>query len=362
MDPGFPRRITIVGLGLMGGSLALATRHALPRVEVAGVDFPGVLELVRRKGAIDRGFPPEQIPWAVRDADIVFLATPIRTIIELIPRVARYMRTGAVLTDLGSTKAEICRAARGHVPPGIRFVGGHPLTGAEGKGFKAADPFLFQNALYVLTPLPGGREAVPALRRFLGALGAIAVEMDPEAHDEVAAYVSHLPQLIAVALVNLVGRREGFLEFAAGGFRDLTRIASSPYGIWGDILGTNADRVRAALEGFIAELSRLKEGLGRGLGEEFARANRLRAAIPRRAKGFLGELPRIKVRLPDRPGALAAVAGALGGAGINIKDVELLRVREDIGGTFQFYLATREDAERAAKLLSGLGYEAEVVD
>ena len=362
MDPGFPRRITIVGLGLMGGSLALATRSVQPGVEVIGVDFPETLELAQGKGAIDRGFPPEDIPRAVRDADIVFLATPIRTIIELIPHVARHMQTGAILTDLGSTKAEICWAARRHVPPGVRFVGGHPLTGAEGKGFKVADPFLFQNALYVLTPLPESREAVPALSQFLKALGAIVVEMEPEAHDEVAAYVSHLPQLIAVALVNLVGRREGFLEFAAGGFRDLTRIASSPYGIWGDILGTNAGKVVAALEDFIAELSRMKRNLGRGLREEFARANRIRAAIPRRAKGFLREYPSIKVMIPDRPGSLAAVAGVLGRAGINIKDVELLRVREDTGGTFRIYLKSIEEAERAVGVLREHGHEAEVVE
>ncbi|MGY4706922.1 prephenate dehydrogenase/arogenate dehydrogenase family protein [Candidatus Bipolaricaulota sp. J31] len=350
-----------MGLGLMGGSLALATRYALPEVEVVGVDFPEVLELVQGK-AVHRAYPPAELPAAVADAEVVFLATPIRTILELIPRVSRHMRAGAVLTDLGSTKAEICRVAREHVPPGVRFVGGHPLTGAEGRGFRAADPFLFQNAVYVLTPFPGTEQAASRLKGFLRALGAIVVEMDPEVHDEVAAYVSHLPQLVAVALVNLVGRREGFLEFAAGGFRDLTRVASSPYGIWTDILATNVDKVSAALEEFLSELSRLKRNLGRGLEEEFVRANRLRAAIPRRAKGFLGDLPRIRVRLPDRPGALAAVAGALGEAGINIKDVELLRVREDIGGTFQIYLGTREDAERAARILSRMGYEAEVVD
>lgn len=361
METGFPRRVAIVGLGLMGGSLALAIRHALPEVEVVGVDFPEVLELARGKGAVDRGFPPGDLPRAVRDAEIVFLATPIRTILELIPLVPRHMREGAVLTDLGSTKAEICRAAREHVPPGIRFVGGHPLTGTEGRGFRAADPFLFQNALYVLTPLPESRGAAD-LARFLGALGAITVEMDPEAHDEVAAYVSHLPQLVAVALVNLVGRREGFLGFAAGGFRDLTRIASSPYGIWRDILETNAGRVAGALEAFLQELSRLKGGLRRGLEEEFSRANRLRAAIPRRAKGFMGEFPSIKVMVPDEVGALAAVTGALAHAGIDIRDLELLRVREGVGGTFRIYLGSRRDAREAVRALRERGYEAEVVD
>lgn len=362
MEPGFPHKVAIVGLGLMGGSLALAIKQFVPGVEVLGVDFPEVLESARERGAIDAGHPPAGIAQSVRDAGLVFLATPIRTILALIEKVASHMREGAVLTDLGSTKVNICRAAREHVPEEVYFIGGHPLTGCEGRGIENADPFLFQNALYVLTPVNGPDTVTEALAGFLERLGAIVVVLDPETHDRIAAYVSHLPQLVAVALVNLVGKEEGYLGFAAGGFRDLTRIASSPYGIWEDILQTNAPRIKEALEAFLEELSRLEERIEVGPREEFERAQALRASLPRAAKGFLGVFPRIRVILPDRPGALAALTGALAREGINIKDLELLRVREEIGGTFQIYLGSGEDAKRAVTILRGIGYQARVVD
>ncbi|RLE31109.1 prephenate dehydrogenase [Candidatus Acetothermia bacterium] len=362
MEAGFPEKIAIVGLGLIGGSLALAIKHAFPEVHVVGVDFSPILELAREKGAIDEGFPPAKVAQAVQGTALVFLATPINTILELIPRVATAMSPGAILTDVGSTKEAICRRAQETVPRGCYFIGGHPLAGTEGKGFRAADPFLFQNALYILTPLPDAKEAVPRLTAYVEALGAIPVVMDPERHDEIAAYVSHLPQLTAVALVNTVGRKEGMLPFAAGGFRDLTRIASSPYEIWRDILATNAGRIERALEEMIRELSRLRKALRGGLEEEFVRARALRASIPKRAKGFSGEFPSVRVVVPDRIGALAEVTGALGKAGINIKDLELMRVREGIGGTFRIYVEGRKEAEEAARVLRTAGYEAEAVD
>jgi len=362
MEVGFPRRVTIVGLGLMGGSLALAIRRFLSQVEVIGVDFPAALAAAEARGATHHGVAPGELPQAVAESDLVVLATPIRAILALIEEAAPHLRKGAILTDLGSTKVEICRAAREHVPEGVHFIGGHPLTGGEGKGIAGADPFLFQNALYVLTPLEGAEEALPLLQEFLRRLGAIVVELSPEEHDRIAAYVSHLPQLLAVALVNLVGGEERCLRFAAGGFRDLTRIASSPYGIWEDILATNAPRIKEALVAFLEELSRLGERIEAGLQEEFERARALRDSLPREAKGFLRDFPRIRVILPDRPGALAEVTGALARAGINIKDIELLRVREETGGTFQLYLGSGEEAQEAATILREIDYEARVVD
>ncbi len=137
----------------------MAIKHASPGIHIVGVDFPQVLDLAQGKGAIDEGFPPAELAQAVGEATVVFLATPIKTILELIPRVAVAMSPGAILTDVGSTKEAICRLAREVLPRGCYFIGGHPLAGTEGKGFRAADPFLFQNALYILTPLPDAKEA-----------------------------------------------------------------------------------------------------------------------------------------------------------------------------------------------------------
>ncbi|MFQ6034030.1 MAG: prephenate dehydrogenase, partial [Candidatus Bipolaricaulia bacterium] len=269
MEPPFPAKVAIVGLGLMGGSLALAIKRFCPGVEVIGIDFPPILKRAYHRRALDRGYPPDWLREGVAEADYVFLATPIRAIIRLIEEVPSVLKRGAILSDLGSTKAEICRAAKRSVPEDIYFIGGHPLSGSEARGIEHADPFLFQNALYILTPLEGVDEKARELARFLERLGALILYLDPETHDRIVAYTSHLPQLLAVGLTNLVGR-EGYLNLAAGGFRDLTRVASSPYEIWEEILETNTAQVQGALDELIEELLALRERLGgRGLGEDF---------------------------------------------------------------------------------------------
>ncbi|HIC96169.1 TPA: prephenate dehydrogenase/arogenate dehydrogenase family protein, partial [Candidatus Bipolaricaulota bacterium] len=306
-ESGFPTKVAIVGVGLMGGSLALAIRRFCPGVEVVGIDYPPVLERARWRRALDRGHPPEGLAEGVAGADYVFLATPIRTIIRLIAEVAPLLKEGAILSDLGSTKVEICRTAERSVPDGIYFIGGHPLTGSEGRGIDHADPFLFQNAFYVLTPLNEPDEKTEELARFLERLGALILYLDPQAHDRIVAYTSHLPQLLAVGLTNLIGR-EDYLSLATGGFRDLTRVASSPYEIWEEILETNIAPIQEALDVLIKELIMLREQLGKGgLEEDFTQAARRRAGIPKNSKGFLRAFPRIAVLVPDRPGALAEI-------------------------------------------------------
>jgi prephenate dehydrogenase len=362
MEPGFPARVAIVGVGLMGGSLALAIRRFCPGAEVIGIDFPQVLKKAHHRRALDRGYPPARLEEGVAEADYVFLATPIRTIIRLVEEVPSMLKEGTILSDLGSTKVEICQAAERSVPNGVCFIGGHPLTGSEARGIDHADPFLFQNALYILTPLDVPDEKAKELARFLERLGALILYLDPQAHDRIVAYTSHLPQLLAVGLTNLVGR-EGYLSLAAGGFRDLTRVASSPYEIWKEILGTNIAPIQEALDALIQELVVLRERLGKGgLGEDFARAVRQRAGITQNSKGFLRTFPQIAVLVPDRPGALAEITTAIARSGINIKDIELLKVREWVGGTFQLHFETREESRRAAEILNRIGYESRVVE
>ncbi len=374
-EGGWPRRVAIVGLGLIGGSLALAAKRFRPETSVIGVDFPEVLSRALGRGAIDAGVPPERLEAAVAEADLVVLATPILTILKLLDRVVPALKPGAVVTDVGSTKLEICRAAgaaMGGAPEGAVFVGGHPLAGSEAQGIEHAQPLLFENALYVLTPpqpdAPRGREGAAALRGFLESLGALVVELEPERHDQIVAYTSHLPQLLAVALVNVVGAR-GHLDWAAGGFRDLTRVAASPFGLWRDILSTNAPRVRAALEALIDELQALKgqlealeerEGTNE-LRRAFERAARFRKALPVRPKGLLRPCAEVAVWVPDRPGALAEITAAVARAGVNIKDIELLKVREGLGGTFRLGFETPQDAQRVVEALQRLGYESWVL-
>lgn len=354
--------VAVVGVGLIGGSLALALRRAGLATRVIGVSSPQTVADALALGAIDEGGPYDQLPRLVRDAGVVFLCTPISRIIELLPEVGRVASPGTLVTDVGSTKVAIMDAARKALPPGVAFIGGHPMAGSEQSGVRAADPFLFQNAMYVLTPTE--RTQDPLVRSFadgLGKIGARVLVLPAEVHDRVAAAVSHLPQLLALALVELVGdlnRREpAHLQMAAGGFRDMTRIASSPYRMWRDILRTNSGEIRDALAAFRERLDALDREL-EDLEPYFATANQTRAAIPKDSKGFITPICDVFVRCQDTPGVLAKMTGALAAARINIMDLELLKVREGEGGTFRVSFKDDATAQEAISALEDAGFEA----
>ncbi|MHC4601157.1 MAG: prephenate dehydrogenase [Planctomycetota bacterium] len=283
MKSDVPRRITVIGLGLMGGSLALAARANCPGVRVRGVDFPGELARARARGAVEGGSPPWRLEAELDRADLVVLAAPIRAILALIGRVARALPPGATLTDLGSTKAEICELAEQLVPPGRTFIGGHPFCGSEKSGIGAADPALYRGAPFALTPIGDPGPALRELGRFIRRLGAVVRIMSPEDHDRRAALISHVPRLLAVALTLQAGKEGNGLDLAAGGFRDLTRGASSNPEMWADILSTNAAPIGESLDGILEGLAGMRERLGRGeceaLTSRFREARRIRGEV-----------------------------------------------------------------------------------
>ncbi|MBI4603238.1 MAG: prephenate dehydrogenase [Planctomycetes bacterium] len=368
-EPESPREaygtVAIAGLGLIGGSLALALRRAGYGGRILGVSRKETLEEARRLEAIDEGFGYEDLPRAAARADLVVLSSPIAAIVEHLRALGRAgLRPGTVVTDVGSTKRAIVRAASESLPRSVAFVGGHPLAGSEHRGIRAGDPFLFQNAYYVLTPAPGvAAGEVERLGGFLSRTGARVMVLSAEAHDRIAAAISHLPQLLAVSLVRFLDElgpsRDHGVRLAAGGFRDMTRIASSPYSVWRDIVATNRDVIGEVIERFL-ELTR--EGL-RGLEAErlekgFESAARTRAEIPRDTKGFLHRLWDVLVVVEDKPGVIAAIAAPLAARGINVKDIEVLKVREGEGGTMRLAFESQELAREAVEELKRAGLAA----
>ena len=307
-----------------------------------------------------------QMEEVLREADVTFLCTPVHRILELLPEVLRSVPEGAIVTDVGSTKERILACAEAARPKGVAFVGGHPMAGSEARGIEAADPFLFQNAVYALVPARGTPGwAVERMVGLVERLGARAALLDAATHDRIVALVSHLPQMVAVALVGLVGRigkdEPLFLRMAAGGFRDMTRIASSPFEVWEDICRTNSSRIAEAIDLLIGELKQLKDILeDPRLGEAFQFAGKTRGTIPKDAKGFLRPLYELRVVAEDRPGVIAGIAVPLAEAGINIKDIEVLKVREDEGGTLRLAFGSPEDLERAVEILKGRGFDVRV--
>ena len=354
--------IAIVGVGLIGGSLGLACKRCGIGGRIIGVSREETVERAISQGAIDDGFAYDDLPAAVAEADIVFLCTPISRILELIPECMASAKPGAIVTDVGSTKAAVVAAASSSGRTDVSFVGGHPMAGSEWKGVDAADPFLYQNAIYVLTPSDGSDPtAVNRLGELATRVGAHVLEMDSETHDRVTAAISHLPQMMATALVGLVGRQnesDGVpLKMAAGGFRDMTRIASSPYDMWRDICRTNSVPIREAIDAYVTVLNTIRDRIEEdALQEDFAYANGVRDTIPKDSKGFLNPLYELLLVVEDRPGVIAEVGTALSEAGINIKDIEVLKVREGEGGSLRLGFGSGEDRERATGILTGMDY------
>jgi prephenate dehydrogenase len=273
-------RIGIVGLGLIGGSIALAARELWPSALVIAVDNKDVLETAMRLHAIDVAADDLMV---LAEADLVVLAAPARQNMALLAALDENVRTPAVVTDTSSTKRDIVAAA-GVLPPRFTFVGGHPLGGAAKGGLEHARTDLFRGRPWLLTP--GGDGAGPALERlmaFVHALGAEPRIIGVEAHDRLLAFLSHLPQLTASALMQVVGDavgKEG-LALAGRGLADTTRLAESPADIWKDIAATNADEIGQALDALIAVLQELRRDLPQGdqLTEIFSNANRWRETL-----------------------------------------------------------------------------------
>ena len=256
------QKVGIVGLGLIGGSIALATRQIWPASLVIGVDNKDVLETAMRLHAIDIAADD---PYVLAEADLVILAAPVRQNIELLRDLDDNVTQPAVVTDVGSTKRAIVEAARS-LPPKFVFIGGHPLGGAAQGGLEHARPDLFTGRPWLLTPSTEGGDAVEKLSAFVKALGAEPRIVDVAAHDRLLAFLSHLPQLTASSLMTVVGNAVGAqgLALSGKGLADTTRLASSPAEIWRDIAATNADEIGPALDALIAVLQDLRRDLPKG--------------------------------------------------------------------------------------------------
>lgn len=362
VSPG-PRTVSIVGTGLIGASLGLALRRRFSDLTVLGADANAAhaAEALRLGALTGTGSPAE----VLAAADLAVLATPLDALSDLLALAAEHVRPGALVTDVGSVKGAVLDAAR-VLPEAVRFVGGHPMAGAAVGGPEHADPLLFENAVWALCPSPAPRdlaEDAPEALWMVEAVGARPVVLDAARHDLVAATISHLPQLLAVALVETAAETgDDALGLAAGGFRDMTRIAGSPFSMWNPILRDNRDAVAHVLGAFVDRVGALRQSVlddPAALAVTFERAGTTRAALPTSSKGFLAPLADVVVWADDRPGFLHGLTGAIAEAGLNLKDAELLRVRVGEVGTFRFGFETAADADRAVEALQAAGYRAE---
>ncbi|MGD1045604.1 MAG: prephenate dehydrogenase [Bacteroidota bacterium] len=355
------KHVTIIGVGLIGGSLALAIKHRFPAIHIIGVDKPQILKRALKRNVID--VAERSVKRAVHSADLVIIAAPVFAIAKLLPIIAKNRAPHAIVTDTGSVKQAIVKRAQKLFPDG-NFVGGHPMAGSEFSGIDAAHPLLFQNAIYILTPMrTTNKKALRAIAKLFTSLDARIFTIDPAAHDSVVAAVSHLPQLAAVALMNTVGKRHpnspDHLSLAAGGFRDMTRIASSKFEMWKDILSANQKEIGKALRLFINQLEKMAAVVNSNpsrLSTEFKASRNLRLRIPQSMKGFMSPLVDLSVFVEDKPGELARLTSSLAKKKINIKDMELLKVREGRGGTFRLSFENHNVSNEVARILQRAGF------
>ncbi len=350
-------RIAVVGVGLIGGSVALAARERL-HASVRGYDeSPEALAAAIDRGAVDDGCA--RIADAVIGAEAVFVAVPVGALTRVVASVLEAAPGDCVVTDVGSTKRAVVAA---HDDP--RFVGGHPLAGAETSGVQHARADLFEGATWYLTPTASTSGLLyERLHRLLRAFGARPAAIDPETHDTILATVSHLPHVLANVLVSQAAQ-----ALAAGGerlpatgpsFRDATRVAGAPSGIWTDIYLSNRDALADQVERTIARLRAFRGALMAADAERITAWNDAAAADRRRlleAQLAGGPLFELRASVPNRPGVIAQLALELGRAGVNITDMALYPAADMSEGVVALWIAGEQAAARAEELVAGLGF------
>lgn len=360
-----------MGVGLIGGSVGLAARERIDGAEVRGFD-PDRKALARavERGAIDES--ADTVEQALADADLCFLCAPVGELPELASR-ALECSGEAVVTDVGSTKRSLIDAlAASGLSDGnlARFVGGHPLAGAEAAGVDHARADLFEGATWYLTPTAGTSGMhYERLHRALSALGARPEAIAPGIHDRVMATVSHLPHVLANVLVAQAAGAltEDTQRLPATGpsFRDATRVAGANPALWRDILLSNRDALSEELEACIAALRRVLDEVLQGDADslerwiEGARTDRQRL---REAEVTAGPVTEVRVSVPNRPGIVAELALAVGEAGVNIVDMALYPAADMQSGAISLSVAGEGSAERVVELIGGLGYPVSVID
>jgi prephenate dehydrogenase len=356
--------IAVIGVGLIGGSIALALRQD-PDIRVVGYDVrEDYLDKALTNGVIHAG--TTDLQTAVREADVVFIAVPVEQIYRLLDELAQLtLKPGAILTDVGSTKKGIVAYAAERVPREVTFIGGHPMAGSHKSGVEAANPRLFENAYYVLTPspeTPAGQ--VERLKHILEWTRAKVVVMDPQEHDRVVGAVSHFPHVIAAVLVNQVSRyneeNEWHRRLAAGGFRDITRIASSNPRMWRDILLNNREellRIAADWRDTLDSIMALVESADRDRIEQFFRdARDFRESLPERQRGALPPLYDLYIDIPDHPGEIGRITTLIGAKEINITNIQILEAREDMLGVLRITFRSEAEMEKGEELLRFFNY------
>ncbi len=375
-------RITLVGFGLLASSIAAAVKQAGMPVKIRAVSSPSTLQRARDMNLADEFFGyDETVDWA-RDAELILLCSPILHILKTIDALSQIPEgtldpnKRILVSDIGSTKVEICKAGS-KLPAPFCFVGSHPMAGSEKRTLEYNDPSIFENAYWFVCPPEGTDEAAyKPLLQLISFLGANSVVFPPEHHDMTMAWVSHMPQMLSSTLAASLPERlvsNNYQHYAGRAFRDMTRIAASGWNMWHDIAVTNRSETVRALREVREGLDKTIEAMdalqvvqnGKPAADDdstkletvFKGGNDGRASLFTPGRNAAAAFSEITVPLKDVPGALLHVLQPLADAGLNIRDIELMKVRENVAGTLLLAFKTPEEARRAVQILGVLDYD-----
>ncbi|AZV44133.1 prephenate dehydrogenase [Peribacillus asahii] len=353
-------KVFIIGLGLIGGSLAMAIRQAHESVHIVGYDVnENNIQLAKLLGIVDDSV--DSIAEGVLEADLILLAVPVDQTEKIVIQLADMkLKDDVIVTDAGSTKSTVVEAAKHLMNRGITFIGGHPMAGSHKSGAGAAKPHLFENAFYLLTPSDDHHtKEINQLKEWLKGTRANFLVVSPHTHDWLTGVISHFPHIVAAGLVKQAQtyseENELVARLAAGGFRDITRIASSSPEMWRDILLHNRDVLLDLMDDWIMEMAHIKELVAnRDSGEIyrfFAEAKVFRDDMPVHAKGAIPAYYDLYVDIPDTPGSLAEITGLLAQKGISITNIRIIETREEIYGVLVISFQNEEDRLKAAEAI-----------
>ena len=352
-------KIAVLGVGLIGGSIGLAARARLD-AEVTGFDpDAGLLERAKELGAIDSAHG--SVAEAVAGAELVFCAAPVAVLPDLVAEALDAAGEETAVTDVGSVKREVIAA----LGSDSRFIGGHPLAGAETSGVENARAELFDGARWYLTPTPNTSGMLyDRVQRAVADIGARPQAIEAETHDRLMATISHLPHVVANVLVSqaatALSEEAEHLPEVGPSFRDATRVAGANPAIWGDIFAGNRQAVAAEIDAVVARLSEAAELLRTGDSDAVSAwheqaGQRRRDLIETEIAG--GPLHELRVRVPNRPGIVAEIALELGRGGVNIEDMALYPAADMSSGAISLYIAGDAEADRAEELIRQLGHD-----
>lgn len=376
-------RITLVGFGLLASSVASAIKQANLPVKVRAVSSPSTLDRARQMKLADEFFGYDQTAEWVKDTDVILLCSPILHILKTLEDLSKLpsellqgLSRKILVSDIGSTKVEICKAGT-KLPSPFVFVGSHPMAGSEKRTLEYNDPSIFENAYWFVCPPDGTKEEdYKPLLQLIDFVGAHSVVFPPEHHDRTMAWVSHMPQMLSSTLAANIPERllnYNYQHYAGRAFRDMTRIAASGWNMWHDIAVTNRGEtvralreVREGLDETIAAMDRLQvvndgkpaeNDCSDSLEKVFKAGNDGRASLFAPGRNAASSFSEVTVPLKDQPGALLAVLKPLAEAGLNVRDIELMKVRENVAGTLLLAFKTPEEARRAIQILAVLDYD-----